>query len=206
MLKKVAILTATLIFVSLCLIKFNLHYIKSVFFNDIYSQKEYNNKAFYYKVINKTSRQMFYDKYTDFAVDVLQVLPVAIAVCARNPVMYVDYSASLLLALPVVAMGKKIIKIPRPDDKNDLTSFPSGHAMFAGISAFTILVHVRRNKRIFYIMNFFITMFSLSVPVGRVLANRHWATDVVFGYLTGVLLTYFTYAFAKVINKKLRIF
>jgi len=87
----------------------------------------------------------------------------------------------------VVAQGvtqglKRIVQYPRPDGE-DNHSFPSGHATWAFTNA-TLLHEEYGQRSVFYSIGGYGT--ATAVGAMRVLNNKHWAADVLFGAAVGI--------------------
>ena len=94
----------------------------------------------------------------------------------------------------VVAQGvtqslKRVIKYPRPDGE-DNHSFPSGHATWAFTNA-TLLHEEYGQRSVFYSIGGYGT--ATAAGAMRVLNNKHWAADVLFGAAVGIGATKVVY-------------
>lgn len=94
---------------------------------------------------------------------------------------------------------KRILQIPRPSDPLipiDGYSFPSGHAMSAVIFYSLLMIILgkeikkKSNRYIFIIANIFII---LMVGASRIMLKVHYLTDVLGGYLIGLLWLFVIY-------------
>lgn len=99
------------------------------------------------------------------------------------------HATSYALTMGTVYAGKYITKRSRPDGSNQL-SFPSGHTAFAFAGA-TIL-DAEYGARYPWLSAAGYGVATLT-GLGRVLNNRHWATDVVAGAGVGIAATYVGY-------------
>ncbi len=197
----ISLVLSTIVILSLFTYQVNTDKIKSIFFKKDYAQKNIE-KLEYFKKIKKTDLQIKHDKYTTIGVELLQVAPFVISIATRNPIMYLTYASSVAISTPIVFFGKKIFKEPRPDDKNDRTSFPSGHSAFAFLSAITLIICIK-NKKYKYSFGLLFIIIASYVALGRIMANRHWPIDVIFGSLFGIISAIIAYIFIKNLNKKL---
>ncbi|WP_211837275.1 phosphatase PAP2 family protein [Porphyromonas levii] len=99
------------------------------------------------------------------------------------------HAISYAVAMGTVYAGKYLTKRIRPDASNQY-SFPSGHTAFAFAGA-TIL-DAEYGSRYPWLSAAGYGVATLTA-VGRVLNNRHWATDVVTGAGVGIAATYIGY-------------
>lgn len=97
---------------------------------------------------------------------------------------------SVTLSQGITQSLKYVIKYPRPDgDGNE--SFPSGHTTMAFTSA-TVLHHEFGEKSV----AISVLGYSAATATGamRMLNNRHWLADVLFGAGVGIASTHAVYA------------
>ncbi len=203
--KKIILSLSTIIIITLFTYQINSNMIKSTFFKDNYAQKKTETELEYFKKIKKTDKQIKHNKYTNIGVGILQVAPFIISITTLNSIMYTTYACSIMITAPVVAFGKKIFKEPRPDDKNDLTSFPSGHSAFAFMCA-TVLIMCMKNKKRYMLLNVLLIILASYSAIGRIIANRHWFIDVFCGSMIGIISSIIAFILIKKINNKLFIF
>lgn len=105
------------------------------------------------------------------------------------------HAASYAIGLGTMYAGKYIVKRTRPDGGDQL-SFPSGHTTSAFIAA-TIL-DAEYGSKYPWLSGIGYGIATLT-GVGRVLNNRHWATDVVTGAGVGIAGTYLGYLVSDLI-------
>lgn len=107
---------------------------------------------------------------------------------------------SNLVAQGVTQSMKRIIQYPRPNGE-DNHSFPSGHATTAFTNA-TLLHEEYGQRSIFYSIG----GFGTAAAVGglRVLNNKHWAADVLFGAGVGIGATKLVYISYPWLQKTVR--
>ncbi len=103
---------------------------------------------------------------------------------------------------------KRIFQIARPEDHLvpiDGYSFPSGHAMsaviFYSLLAFIIGKEIKNksDRLIFIIANIVIILL---VGLSRVMLKVHYLTDVIGGYLIGLLWLFVIYKILGELNEK----
>jgi membrane-associated phospholipid phosphatase len=122
----------------------------------------------------------------------LAVLVLALAVARRSwqPVLL---GAVALGSLGVLVLaGKALLGRAGPDRGPDVlhvggASFPSGHAAIAVLApSVAVLLLVRTGKRFRWWCG--VLLYALAVGVARVYVNEHWTSDVLAGWLVGLLL------------------
>jgi hypothetical protein len=96
---------------------------------------------------------------------------------------------SNLIAQGVTQSLKRIVSYPRPNDE-DNHSFPSGHSTLAFTNA-TLLHEEYGQRSVLYSIG----GYGVATAVGtmRVLNNKHWAADVLFGAGVGIGATKIVY-------------
>ena len=207
--KILSLFYSTIVIVLLFLYQTHSDVIKSVFFEKKniknISRNMPNTQLKHFQKINKTDMQIKFDKYTTIGVNILQITPFAVAVTTYNPIMYLTYASAITISTPIVAFGKKIVKEPRPDDKNDLTSFPSGHSVFAFMASTVLVLCLKKqkNKKILGLISITIALF---VAIGRVIAKRHWFIDIFFGSIFGLIVGIISFFLIKKINDRFCLF
>ncbi len=91
----------------------------------------------------------------------------------------------------------------RPDGSGE-PSFPSTHTMIAATVFFcTAIILPRYVKQKFLLIPLDLIMFAfvILVSVGRVLANKHWASDVIGGLIFSVIFTTIYFVLVKILTK-----
>ena len=119
--------------------------------------------------------------------------------------MVTEAYASVFAALGSAATGtiaKMIIHRPRPDAdivnvlvKLSDKSFPSNHALiFTVYFGFLLFLsaHVFKQKTVGLILGTISTFLILTIGISRIYLGAHWASDVLGGYLLGILFLIFT--------------
>ncbi len=101
----------------------------------------------------------------------------------------------LLIAQGLNRIIKAIVKRPRPPRRLQLVtetnySFPSGHSMvstgFYGLLIYLIYKNVE-NKKIKYPLIVALSILILLIGISRVYLGAHYATDVIGGWIIGIL-------------------
>ena len=190
--KKFAISIVTF-FILFCILLKNLHH---------------TTKLQSIKEIVKTKNQYTIAKITDTTT----VLPLAISfstyLIEQNPYLYGIQLASVFVTTITCNTLKHAINKPRPDDKNDKKSFPSGHSTLAFCGFATLLATRKQIKmknwkrKIIFFASF---LFAVSTPIGRVLANRHWPTDVLCGSVLGIVGSYLVFFLIEKFRSKIMV-
>lgn len=135
---------------------------------------------------------MNWDKATDiiliasFAVLVVFVIMSLCQWIKRKSLKKVDKSLLwfplplALMAITYVIFDKFLICNTRPDGSGE-ASFPSTHVMVVATIFFLVAIILPRyikSKAAVILLDFFMLAFIVLVSVGRVLANKHWLSDV----------------------------
>lgn len=107
---------------------------------------------------------------------------------------------SNLIAQGVTQSMKRIIQYPRPNGE-DNHSFPSGHATSAFTNA-TLLHEEYGQRSVLYSIGGYGT--AAAVGTMRVLNNKHWAADVLFGAGVGIGATKLVYISYPWLQKTVR--
>lgn len=110
---------------------------------------------------------------------------------------------SNIVAQGVTQSMKRIIKYPRPNNE-DNHSFPSGHATGAFTNA-TLLHEEYGQRSVLYSIGGYGT--ATAVGAMRVLNNKHWLADVLFGAGVGIGATkvvYISYPWLQKTVRKIR--
>lgn len=86
----------------------------------------------------------------------------------------------ILMAITYVVFDKFLICNTRPDGSGE-ASFPSTHVMIVAtifLLIALILPRYVKSKTAYILLDIFMLAFIVLVSVGRVLANKHWPSDV----------------------------
>ena len=116
--------------------------------------------------------------------------------CKKRRTAY--YCSSTLLIGLITYIIKILVDRPRPGKQlvrvimdAQHQSFPSGHVsfyiVFFGFIAFVLHHHKWLNSIVRKIIIFFCLFLVLTVPISRVYLGVHWFTDVLGGFLLGML-------------------
>jgi membrane-associated phospholipid phosphatase len=116
----------------------------------------------------------------------------------RKAALYVLFTALSGLVSTVV---KSLINRPRPSKnlvhvlhETAQQSFPSGHVLFYVVFfGFLILLMIQLehlSKAVRYTVGFVSLFLIFSIPISRIYLGAHWFTDVVGGFLLGLLCLY----------------
>lgn len=92
----------------------------------------------------------------------------------------------------------------RPDGSGE-PSFPSTHTMIAATSLLCIAILLPRylkNKPLNIVLDVLMLIVIILVPVGRVLANKHWVSDVVGGLIFSLIFATIYFILVKKFTKK----
>ncbi|GEM_PF-4638948 len=165
----------------------------------------HTNKILSMPRIVKTKNQAIIAKATDTTTVLPLAMSFAVSLIEKNPYFYFINTTSVVATTLTCKILKHIIQEPRPDDKNDKKSFPSGHSTLAFAGTTLLFVLRKKYKMNAKTKNAFCTtglLLALFTAIGRVLANRHWPIDVVCGSLIGIIGVFISYAITeKMINK-----
>ncbi len=91
----------------------------------------------------------------------------------------------------------------RPDGSGE-PSFPSTHTMITATIFFCtaiILPRYIKQKYLLAIIDLLMLAFIILVPVGRVLANKHWTSDVIGGLIFSVIFAAVYFVAVKLLTK-----
>lgn len=111
------------------------------------------------------------------------------------------YTIATMLAGLVSTVIKALINRPRPSDtlvrivyKTTQQSFPSGHVLFYVVFfGFMVVLMFQLedvNKVIRWIVGGISLLMIFSIPLSRIYLGAHWFTDVLGGFLLGLLCLY----------------
>lgn len=100
-----------------------------------------------------------------------------------------------LSAVTIIYILKNIVQRERPEQAfyylSDF-SFPSGHATFATIFfMISIYLAYKHHHKVTYIVTVIISIIMMiMVGLSRIFLSVHWATDVLAGYIIGLIVFY----------------
>lgn len=128
----------------------------------------------------------------------------------RKSLKKVDKSL-LLLLVPLVLVvityfifDHVFILNTRPDGSGE-PSFPSTHTMITATAFFCtaiLLPKYIKSKTLVAFLDILMLAFVVLVPVGRVLANKHWTSDVIGGLIFSLIFAAIYFILVKKITKK----
>ncbi len=116
------------------------------------------------------------------------------------------YILCILLTGLVILGVKNIVNRPRPSadyvrlvEINRFQSFPSGHVMsyivFFGFMIILMKTIKNVNQKLRNFINFFSIVLIITIPFSRIYLGAHWFTDILGGFLLGLMylmpLSYF---------------
>ncbi|QZT38809.1 phosphatase PAP2 family protein [Halosquirtibacter xylanolyticus] len=151
----------------------------------------------------KTMRDTYLNGYSYHIDDYMQYVP-GVLVYGLNAVGVKGHHtvsrASLSLGMSLVIMGATVnilkysVAEPRPDGSAN-NSFPSGHTAMA----FTMATFLHKEYGVYRSPIYSMVGFALAGATGiyRVLNNKHWVSDVMFGAGIGILSTEAGYALTQ---------
>jgi undecaprenyl-diphosphatase len=119
----------------------------------------------------------------------LRALALALLLRRRRFTQAAAFTVATVVAELCIGPVKSLLDRPRPDDilvATHSASFPSGHAIAAGVTAFGLVVAFlpRGRRRIHWVG--FAAAFSASMALSRTYLHAHWLTDTVAGVCIGV--------------------
>lgn len=161
---------------------------------------------------------MNWDKITDIMVYTALATAGIFAVLAlyqwitRKSFKKID-KALLALIVPAVLVvatwlifDKLWILNTRPDGSGE-PSFPSTHTMITATIFFCtaiLLSKYIKNKFALAFLDIIMLAFVILVPIGRVLANKHWTSDVIGGLIFSVIFAGIYFIIVKKLTKGVR--
>lgn len=152
---------------------------------------------FIYKVVRILSSD-FFDKYFIFvtkAGNTLTIISVVLIFLIISRNFYgVVLTISSLLSVISNSVIKQIFKRIRPDNIKLISqggySFPSGHSMIAiavyGYMLYLVFTKIK-NKYLRIVLSLLLIILILSIGISRIYVGVHYPTDVICGYLLGIV-------------------
>ncbi|MBP3463925.1 MAG: phosphatase PAP2 family protein [Clostridia bacterium] len=136
-----------------------------------------------------------------------------VAILYKNKKYFFNFLSACLIGTILNNLIKIIVRRPRPTNTMPFTyessySFPSGHTMMSTIFYGLIIYYVYKNMKNKKLKTFIICILSLiifMVGLSRVYLGVHYATDVLGGYIFGIIyLVVFIRLMNKFENRKLK--
>ena len=109
-----------------------------------------------------------------------------------------------LVAITYVIFDYIFVLNTRPDGSGE-ASFPSTHTLITTtffLCAAIVLPYYIKQKSIVALLDVIMLVFIVLVPVGRVLANKHWVSDCIGGIIFSVIFAGIYFFIVKKICKK----
>ena len=109
----------------------------------------------------------------------------------------------VLVVIAWLVFDKIWVLNTRPDGSGE-PSFPSTHTMITATVFFCTAILLPRyikQKYLLILLDFIMLAFVILVPVGRVLANKHWTSDVIGGLIFSVIFAGIYFATVKLLTK-----
>ena len=135
---------------------------------------------------------------------------ITLALASKFLVKYKKYSKIIMLNLALSFILNRILKLiiarPRPPRLRLVIengySFPSGHSMvsfaFYGFLIYLINKNLK-NKKIKYPLIILLSLLILLIGISRIYLGVHYVTDVLGGYIIGLI---YLIVFIKILKKK----
>ncbi len=145
----------------------------------------------------------------------LIILTIGFILLLKNKINSKSIAINLILVFILNRILKFIIARPRPEVLRIVEekgySFPSGHSMVAtGFYGFLIYLVYKniKNKKIKYPLIVMLSVLILLIGISRIYLGAHYATDVIGGWIIGIvyLAFFIKYAYKKMIKKSKKIF
>lgn len=140
----------------------------------------------------------------------LIVLTIAFILLLKNKTNSKFIAINLALVFIINRILKLAVARPRPEVLKIVQesgySFPSGHSMVAtGFYGFLIYLIYKevKNKKIKYPLIVMLSILILLIGISRVYLGAHYATDVIGGWIIGIvyLAFFIKYAYKKAIRR-----
>lgn len=145
----------------------------------------------------------------------LIVFAVAFILLIRNKTTSKLIAINLILVFLLNRILKLIFARPRPEVLKIIQetgySFPSGHSMVAtGFYGFLIYLIYKniKNNELKYPLIILLAILILGIGISRIYLGAHYATDVIGGWIIGIIyLAFFIkYVYKRVLKKIKRVF
>lgn len=108
-----------------------------------------------------------------------------------------------LVAITYIIFDYIFILNTRPDGSGE-ASFPSTHTMITAtflLCTAILLPYYIKQKSLIALIDFIMLAFIILVPVGRVLANKHWVSDCVGGLIFSVIFAVIYFITLKLLTR-----
>ena len=130
-----------------------------------------------------------------------------VAILIKNKKYFFIFAMSCLFGTILNNLLKIIIRRPRPSETMLLTSessysFPSGHTMISTIFYGLIIYYIIKkinNKKLKNFLVGFLSLVIFFVGISRIYLGVHYATDVIAGFIIGLI---YLIGFIKFLKKK----
>lgn len=138
---------------------------------------------------------------------VLVTAILSVALLVKNKKYFKIFLIANLIGVIISSIIKLIVRRPRPTATMPFTtestfSFPSGHSMMSMIFYGLLIYYVVKFVKKKWLRNLLVSCLSLvifSVGLSRIYLGVHYATDVLAGFVFGLV---YLFIFTKVLEKK----
>ena len=140
----------------------------------------------------------------------LSIATIALLLLIKNKKIGLSIFSNIVIITILNQLLKRILRRPRPTEFRIVEetgySFPSGHSMVS-MAFYGYLIYLTynyiKNKKIKYLLISILSILILVVGLTRIYLGVHYTSDVLGGYLLGIVyLLLFTYISDKYIKEK----